>query len=142
MAVTGMALILASMVALATLEGGAPYALLLPGLVLSGFGLGLVAPPTSATVTNEADPADLAAVSGALNMGASVGSSTGIATMQAVVSLSAGARATPEMADYAAAFSFGAVACAVGLVAAGMIGARVVRRVPLAEEPGGVVATR
>jgi EmrB/QacA subfamily drug resistance transporter len=142
MATTGMALILASMLALAALEGGASYVLLLPGLVLSGFGLGLVAPPTSATVTNEADPADLAAVSGALNMGASVGSSMGIATMQAVVSLSAGARATPEMADYAAAFSFGAVACALGLVAASMIGTRSVR-VALAEEPaGGAVATR
>jgi MFS family permease len=129
MAVTGMALILASMLVLAALEGGSAYVLLLPGLVLSGFGLGLVAPPTAATVTNEADPTDLAAVSGALNMGASVGSSMGIATMQAVVSLSAGSRAVPEMGDYAAAFSFGAIACLLGLAAAAMLGApRIVRR--------------
>jgi len=121
MATWGMASILASMLALAALDAGAAYWALLPGLALSGFGLGLVAPPTSATVTNEADPADLAAVSGALNMGASVGSSMGIASMQAVVSLVAGG-ATPEMDAYAAAFAFGGVTCAIGLFAASQLG--------------------
>lgn len=122
MATWGMASILASMVALAVLDAGAAYWALLPGLVLSGFGLGLVAPPSSAAVTNEADPADLSAVSGALNMGASVGSSMGIAGMQAVVSLVAGG-SPPGMDAYSAAFAFGAVMCAVGLFAASQFGA-------------------
>jgi EmrB/QacA subfamily drug resistance transporter len=122
MATWGMGFLLASMVTLAALDAGATYWALLPGLVLSGFGLGLVAPPTSATVTNEAAPEDLAAVSGALNMGASVGSSMGIAAMQAVVSIVAGS-GTPGMDAYSAAFVFGAVACGLGLVAASQLGA-------------------
>jgi EmrB/QacA subfamily drug resistance transporter len=121
MATIGMTLILASMVALAVATGGVPYVLLLPGLVLSGFGLGLVAPPAAATVTNEAADADLAAASGALNMGASVGSATGIATMSAVLTSASGS-ADPGAGAFSAAFVFGAVMSAIGLVAAGNLG--------------------
>jgi EmrB/QacA subfamily drug resistance transporter len=122
MATTGMALIVASMAALAVVTDGAPYTAILPGLVLSGFGLGLVAPPTAATVTNEAASQDLAAASGALNMGASIGSSMGIATMSAVLSGAAGSTASPGSGAFAAAFLFGGVMSVIGLFAAWNLG--------------------
>ena len=122
MATIGMALIVASMVALAVVTDGAPYLLILPGLVLSGFGLGLVAPPAAATVTNEAAETDLSAASGALNMGASIGSSMGIATMSAVLAGAAVSTNHPGAGAFAAAFLFGAALSAVGLFAAAQLG--------------------
>ncbi|MGQ0805425.1 MAG: DHA2 family efflux MFS transporter permease subunit [Actinomycetota bacterium] len=118
MATIGMLLIVASMVALAVVTDGSPYLYILPGLVLSGFGLGLVAPPSAATVTNEAAEADLSAASGALNMGASIGSAMGIATMSAVLSTAAATSAHPGSGAFSAAFLFGAGLSAVGLFAA------------------------
>jgi len=118
MATLGMLLIVLSMLTLAGLDANSPYVAVLPGLVLSGFGLGLVAPPSAATVTNEADPDDLAAASGALNMGASIGASLGIATMQAVLIGFAATAAAPGAGAYSAAFLFGAGMSAIGLLAA------------------------
>jgi EmrB/QacA subfamily drug resistance transporter len=131
MAVTGSLLLVASMVALARLDAGSAYWQLLPGLVLSGFGLGLVAPPSSATVTNEAHPDDLAAVSGALNMGSSIGSSMGIAVMQAAVTIAAADALTPDASAFSAAFVLGAVACVAGTVAASFLPGRRRERRPL-----------
>jgi len=122
MATIGMLLILASMLALAVITDGSPYLYILPGLVLSGFGLGLVAPPSAATVTNEAAEADLSAASGALNMGASIGSSMGIATMSAVLAGTAATSAHPGAGAFSAAFLFGAALSAIGLFAAAQLG--------------------
>ena len=118
MATTGMALIVVSMGALAIATDGVAYPWILPGLVLSGFGLGLVAPPTAATVTNEATANDLSAASGALNMGASIGSSMGIATMSAVLSGAAATTARPGSGAFSTAFVVGGALCVIGLVAA------------------------
>jgi len=118
MATLGMSFIVLSMLCLARLDGGSSYWAVLPGLVLSGFGLGLVAPPSAATVTNEADADDLAAASGALNMGASIGSSMGIATMQTVLITVAADPSNPGAGAYHAAFLFGAAMSAIGLFAA------------------------
>ena len=118
MATLGMTLIVASMFALAAIDADTIYWFVLPGLVLSGFGLGLVMPPSAATVTNEADPDDLAAASGALNMGASIGASLGIATMQAVLIGFAVTAAEPGAGAYTASFLFGAVVSSIGLLAA------------------------
>jgi MFS family permease len=122
MATIGMVLIVASMIALALVTDGSPYLLVLPGLVLSGFGLGLVAPPSAATVTNEAAEGDLAAASGALNMGASIGSAMGIATMSAVLSTVAATSEHPGAGAFSAAFLFGAALSAVGLFGAANLG--------------------
>jgi EmrB/QacA subfamily drug resistance transporter len=122
MATIGMVLIVASMVALAAVTDGSPYIYVLPGLVLSGFGLGLVAPPAAATVTNEADPNDLSAASGALNLGASIGSAMGIATMSAVLSTFAVTAEHPGSGAFSGAFMFGAGLSAVGLFAALQLG--------------------
>jgi EmrB/QacA subfamily drug resistance transporter len=118
MATIGMVLVVASMLALAAITDGSPYYLILPGLVLSGFGLGLVAPPAAATVTNEAAEEDLSAASGALNMGASIGSSMGIAVMSAVLSGVAVTSQHPGSGAFAAAFLVGGAICAFGLFGA------------------------
>lgn len=118
MAVLGMICMVASMLVLAAIDSNSPYWWLLPGLVLSGFGLGLVMPPTAATVTNEADPDDLASVSGALSMGASIGASLGIVSMQAVLIANAATADLPGAGAYRASFLFGAAISALGVLAA------------------------
>lgn len=91
MAVAGMICIVGSTFMLATVRADTSYLVgILPGLVIAGFGLGLIGPQASATVTNVADRGDLAAASGALAMFVSAGQSIGIALMQAMVALKAG----------------------------------------------------
>lgn len=119
LATTGMALIVASMFMLAALDSSSSYGMgILPGLVLAGFGLGLVGPQASATVTNEARAGDLAATSGALNMFTAVGQSMGIAVMQALVTVRAAGDALPSADAYAFSFLVGGLVCSAGLVAA------------------------
>ncbi len=124
MATTGMLLIVGSMLALARLDETASYLEILPGLVLSGFGLGLVGPPSAATATNEADPSELAAASGALNLCAAVGSSTGIAIMQTLVTIGAASSEHPGAGAYTLAFTVGSVISLVGFAAATMLPGR------------------
>jgi len=115
-ATAGMLLIAASMVVLATLEAGAGYGMILLGLVLSGFGLGLVGPPATAAVTNEAAADDLGAAGAAVNLGASFGSSVGIATMQAVTLTAAVSADAPGMHAFSLAFEAGMIAALIGIV--------------------------
>jgi hypothetical protein len=53
-----------------------------------------------------------------LNLGASLGSSLGIATMEAVLLTAAASAADPGAGAYSAAFLFGAGSSVLGLVAA------------------------
>ena len=122
-ATAGMLLVAASMVVLATLHAGAGYGLILLGLVLSGFGLGLVGPPATAAVTNEAADDDLGAAGAAVNLGASFGSSVGIATMQAVLLTVAVSPDAPGMHAFTVAFEAGAIAALVGIVSTLALGA-------------------
>jgi EmrB/QacA subfamily drug resistance transporter len=117
MATLGMALVGVSMVMLAALDAGSAYTWILPGLVISGIGLGLVGPPAVAAVTNQAPAEDLGAAGAAVNFGASFGSSMGIATMQAVLVATAASAEAPGMDAYSKAFLAGAVATAIGVVA-------------------------
>ena len=119
--VGGLILLVISMVLLAFVgDTFAYWRDMFPALVLSGFGLGLVGPPTAAEVTNVARSSDLAAASGSLNLGASVGSSLGIAAMAAVVT-SVGSAGTGR--PYVWSFAVGAVVVSVGaVVALGMRG--------------------
>lgn len=116
-ATIGMALVGVSMLMLASLDAGALYVWILPGLVVSGIGLGLVGPPSVAAVTNEAPSADLGAAGAAVNLGASFGSSMGIAVMQAVLVATAASAEAPGMHAYSMAFLAGAAATAIGMVA-------------------------
>lgn len=118
MTITGMGMIVASMLLLARLSETSSYLEIFPGLVLSGFGLGLVGPPTAAAITNEADPGELAAASGALNLCAAVGSSMGIAVMQTLVTVGAKTPEHPGSHAYSTAFLVGGLVCVGGLVAA------------------------
>jgi DHA2 family methylenomycin A resistance protein-like MFS transporter len=117
MATLGMLLVGASMLILASLDAGSAYVWILPGLVISGIGLGLVGPPSVAAVTNEAATDDLGAAGAAVNLGASFGSSMGIATMQAVLVATAASAGSPGMHAYSMAFLVGAAATALGVVA-------------------------
>lgn len=116
-ATVGMGLVGVSMLLLASLDPGVPYLVILPGLVVSGIGLGMVGPPAVAAVTNEAPAADLGAAGAAVNLGASFGSSMGIATMQAVLVATATGGSDPGMHSYSMAFLTGALATALGVVA-------------------------
>jgi len=117
MATLGMALVGVSMLMLASLDAGAMYVWILPGLVISGIGLGLVGPPSVAAVTNEAAAEDLGAAGAAVNLGASFGSSMGIAVMQAVLVATAASTEAPGMHAYSMAFLAGGVATVIGMVA-------------------------
>lgn len=117
MATIGMVLVGVSMLMLASLDAGAMYLWILPGLVVSGIGLGLIGPPSVAAVTNEAASEDLGAAGAAVNLGSSFGSSMGIAVMQAVLVATAASADAPGMHAYSMAFLAGAVATAIGVVA-------------------------
>ena len=117
LAVLGMTFIVVSSFVLAGIGPESSYVMeILPGLVLAGFGLGLVTPQAAATVTNESAPGDLASASGALNMFVAVGQSMGIAIMQALVTAHADGT-TAVAADYSYSFRLAGIICAVGIVA-------------------------
>lgn len=119
LAFAGMVLIVVSMFLLAAIDPGSSYVVdILPGLVIAGFGLGLVGPQASATVTNEAEPGDLSAASGALSMFISVGQSMGITVMQALVTMRTTGPGPPDSEAYSFAYLAGGVICSAGLLAA------------------------
>ena len=135
MAVAGMVCIVGSTFLLATVDAGTSYlAGILPGLVIAGFGLGLIGPQASATVTNVADPGDLAAASGALAMFVSAGQSMGIALMQAMVAVKAGSGVAASADAYSFSYFVAGVVSMVGLAAAFFIPNRVAR--PAFDPPG------
>jgi DHA2 family methylenomycin A resistance protein-like MFS transporter len=115
MATTGMVAVGVSMVMLAALSPGTSYWWILPGLLVSGVGLGLIGPPSVAAVTNEAGSADLGAAGAAVNLGAAFGTSMGIATMQAVLVATSGGANAPGMSAFSAAFLAGGVVTLVGI---------------------------
>jgi EmrB/QacA subfamily drug resistance transporter len=61
------------------------YALLLPGFMLMGLGMGLVMSPMSTAAMNAVDRAKAGAASGVLSMSRMVGSTFGVAVMGAIV---------------------------------------------------------
>ena len=122
--VGGMGMIVASMVALGLLYEGSPYGMVLPGLVLAGFGLGLINPSAMAVVTNSVDNDDLGSASGTANLIGSVGASFGIAAMYAFTNIAAGDVTPAPDTAYQFAFLTGAAICAIGLGAAFFMGGR------------------
>jgi EmrB/QacA subfamily drug resistance transporter len=122
MGTAGMALIVGSMVALGLLHADSPYGMVLPGLVLAGFGLGLINPSAMATVTNAVDNDDLGSASGTANLIGSIGASFGIAAMYAFTNVAAGAVSPAPAEAYRFAFLTGAGICAIGLGAAFFMG--------------------
>ncbi|MBP8182467.1 MAG: MFS transporter [Acidimicrobiia bacterium] len=115
--VTGMALIAASMFALAVLHPGFAYWELLVGLIIAGFGLGMISPAAASTVANETDEGDYGAASGMLSTVVAFGQSVGIAVLTALVTLRAN-HGDPSPSDYSWAFQVGGWLCMIGVLAA------------------------
>jgi EmrB/QacA subfamily drug resistance transporter len=124
MGVSGMALIVGSMIALGLLHADSPYGMVVPGLVLAGFGLGLINPSAMATVTNSVDNDDLGAASGTANLIGSIGASFGIAAMYALTNVAAGDIVPAPASAYRFAFLTGAAICVTGLIAAFFMGGK------------------
>ena len=143
----GMTLIVASMVALGLLHSDSTYGMVLPGLILAGFGLGLINPSAMATVTNSVDNDDLGSASGTANLIGSIGASFGIAAMYAFTNVAAGDIVPAPASAYRFAFLTGAAICMVGLVASFFMGSKAPNGPPEDEvddegapEPGEVAA--
>ena len=115
--VTGMVCITVSMFALAVIEPGFAYWQLLLGLIIAGFGLGMISPAAASTVANETDAGDYGAASGMLSTVVAFGQSVGIAVLTALVTMHAH-HADPTPGDYSWAFQVGGWLCAIGVVAA------------------------
>jgi MFS family permease len=115
-AVIGSSLIVASMLALAMIDGATSDLFIVGALVLSGIGMGTCAPAMAAAVANAVDEADLGVVAAAQQMVAQVGVVAGIQILQTV-------QAAREPVDglvpsYHSAFYVGAAAAGLGVVAA------------------------
>jgi MFS family permease len=111
--------LVASLVALAGLNGGSADAVIVGSLALSGIGMGLTTPAMNATVANAVDRADLGVASAASQLMAQIGTVAGIQLMQTVqVSRQA---ADGLVGSYRAAYLLGALVAAAGVVAAAFV---------------------
>ncbi|MEJ5256351.1 MAG: MFS transporter [Acidimicrobiales bacterium] len=115
-AVIGALLIVASMLGLAAVEPSSSDWLIVGALVLSGVGMGTCAPAMAAAVANAVDEQDLGVVAAAQQMVAQVGVVAGIQILQTVQV--AREPVSGLVGSYHAAFITGAVAAALGVVAA------------------------
>jgi EmrB/QacA subfamily drug resistance transporter len=87
----GAALVAAGALLLAVADGGGSWAPLLPGLAVTGFGIGLVLVPLSATVLAGVDPQHAGAAAGVLATAQQVGAAVGVALVGVVFYRSLGA---------------------------------------------------
>ncbi|HXJ24410.1 MAG TPA: MFS transporter [Streptosporangiaceae bacterium] len=89
----GAAVVAAGALLLAAADGGTSWAPLLPGLAVTGFGIGLVLVPLSATVLAGVDPQHAGAAAGVLATAQQVGGAVGVALVGVVFYRSLGAGA-------------------------------------------------
>ena len=89
----GAAVVAAGGLLLAAADGGASWMPLLPGLAVTGFGIGLVLVPLSATVLAGVDPQHAGAAAGVLATAQQVGGAVGVALVGVVFYRSLGAGA-------------------------------------------------
>ena len=87
----GAAVVAAGALLLAAADGGTSWAPLLPGLAVTGFGIGLVLVPLSATVLAGVDPQNAGAAAGVLATAQQVGGAVGVALVGVVFYRSLGA---------------------------------------------------
>jgi MFS transporter, DHA2 family, methylenomycin A resistance protein len=115
----GLAIGAAGLIALAEAAPHAPYALLVPGLLATGFGMSFTMPAATAAVIESA-PADRAGVaSGVLNAARQVGGTIGVALLGSIVV--AGASLQPALLVAAAAFGVGALVTAASVERGGVL---------------------
>ncbi len=110
---------------------------ILPGMVLTGIGVGLLLPSVSTAVASTLRPSRLASGSAVLTASRQLGSVLGVAGLVAVY----GAHAGPDPLDaFRAGWIFMALACVVGAVAAAGIGAAHPRAAPAQDGAAPAVA--
>jgi MFS family permease len=124
--VVGAAAIMGSMVLFALLGAGGSLLVVVLALVLSGLGMGVASPSTSATQANEVDPSELGVMSAAQQLSAQIGEVAGIqvvvtvqetlARHRAGVSSHAPAHASALLGSFHTAFWVGAGVAVAGLV--------------------------
>ncbi|MHB1583750.1 MAG: MFS transporter [Acidimicrobiales bacterium] len=122
----GAAAIVVSMVLFALLGAGGSLLVVVLALVLSGLGMGVASPSTSATQANEVDPSELGVMSATQQLSAQVGEVAGIqvvvtvqetlARHRAGVSSRGTAHASALLGSFHTAFWVGAGVAVAGLV--------------------------
>ncbi len=118
-AMTGAALVGASMVAMASVSVGSTDGFIVAALALAGVGAGAALPATAATIANSVAERDLGVVGAAQQMMTEVGLLAGIQIMPTVqVSR---AEVVSEVASYHDAYRVGAGACVLALVCAAFL---------------------
>lgn len=119
-ALTGLALAIVGLSGLAGALSGRHYLFLLPFLMITGLGLGLLMSPTSTDALSRVPGAQRSQASGLVQTVRQLSSSFGIAAVGALVSawLGEGSPAAPS----AGATAVGFVCCALAFVLAGVLG--------------------
>jgi EmrB/QacA subfamily drug resistance transporter len=112
----GAAVVAAGALLLAAADGGASWAPLLPGLAVTGFGIGLVLVPLSATVLAGVDPAHAGAAAGVLATAQQVGGAVGVALVGVMFYRSLGAGAFGHAMTVALILLAGLTAATAALV--------------------------
>ena len=118
-AMSGAAVIMASMVILASLGGSSSDLLVVLALGLSGIGMGISTPAMNATVANAVDPEDLGVASAASQLMAQIGTVAGIQIMQTVQVAREGADGLA--ASYHEAYLVGAVVAGLGILTSSFV---------------------
>jgi EmrB/QacA subfamily drug resistance transporter len=144
----GMGLAAAGMVWLTALDLTSGYAsAVLPALIVTGLGLGLVLPPAMSVATDRIDPADAGVASAAVNTMQQIGGSIGTALLNTLAASAAssymtGRRPTPEalaqaqLHSYSTAYWWSAGFFAVGL----LVTAVLYRRGRVVQDPAAPAA--
>jgi MFS family permease len=112
----GAAVVAAGALLLAAADGGASWAPLLPGLAVTGFGIGLVLVPLSATVLAGVDPEHAGAAAGVLATAQQVGGAVGVALVGVMFYRSLGAGAFGHAMTVALILLAGLTAATTALV--------------------------
>jgi EmrB/QacA subfamily drug resistance transporter len=118
LAVSGLTVVAAGLVALGSLRPGTTGFLLLLGLV--GAGLGLFTSPNNATVMGSVPTAQAGMASGILNMSRGLGTALGLSLTGLLFTVNGGVSGNPARADHAftiTALVLAALAAAAGVVA-------------------------
>lgn len=119
LSVTGAGLVVASALSLSLLDVGVTDLYIFFALGLAGFGLGLMMPAMTTSMTNAVDPADIAMAGGAQQMMWQLGTTAGISILASVQVARVGAAG--EVGSFQQAFIVSAIVASLGVVgAAGM----------------------
>ncbi len=127
-AVSGVAIIVLSMILFASLTTPGNDLVIVVALALSGMGMGVAAPSLSASVANAVEITRMGAASAAMQMAGQVGQVAGIQIMETVQV--ARQHSAGIVGSFSSAYVVGAVAAGLGVVAAAFIRRSVPSEIP------------